>query len=1555
MPSRFVILTALVLTVVLSLPADAAWVDLGRPDSVRPLVTTSGGGDLITLEIDVAGFDLSSVEIEGSSYSRVTLPGHQQMMERGYPELPFISTSLMIAGTGSPLLRVVDTEWIEIAADPVAPSKGHFSRDIDPGMVSYEFADFYAQGGVWPTTTVESADPFIVRDVRGVNLQLHPVRYDADRGVLMVLTRVVVEVETKGVGVNEKLSTTRTVDAQFDRIYRGLFANYGADKYVPVNHPGRMLVVTDDALQGAMTDFVAWKRQKGLTVEVITTSSVGGTLAGVQNAITTRYNEPEGLTFVILVGDVAQIPSPTGTAEGNHSDALYAMVDGSDLYTDLFISRISASNPTEVQIQTNKFIRYERDPDTGTSAAWYHKASGLASNEGSPSDAERADWVRTDLLGYNFTDVDQIYQPSGTTAQITAALDNGRSLLYYIGHGSGTSWSNPPYSNSTIPNLNNGWMQPWIIDVSCSNGTMTLEPCMAETWMRLGTTAQPEGAVAIFSSWGTCAWVPPTVMMDEAVDLFVAETTNTIGALYYFGAMKVLDGYPGTNGEGQKFVEQYSIFGDCSMIVRSDVPTAIAAVHPPVVPLNAPTFDVSVPGEAGLTAAVYSGGVLYGSAVTDGTGAATIVFDTPVTTPGDVTLTVTGFNKVPYIQTLSAINPSTVVLSPTAIDANVTTDVTVTVYGSDGVTPVPDVSVWAEGLDYTSPAGTTDVNGQVVLSLTYSYGPSLDVVGQESGAAYELFRELLGVNALALTSPDLTVSTAFGMVDQFGLNLEGILNASVGEPGATLHAVMPDGATSSIVGTSLAATPAQLGLVTGLIALSGYDLYSEDFDVITAFGTVGGHVDAAGGPAVGAVVRFLDGAAAEVFTAVTNASGDYTVTVDQVVAPYTVVVDFFGFLHYENSFFLGYGANTFDIGLAAASAGDLSGTVTELGTGAPLAATVKALRSDNGSLVAQIATDPLDGSYTLSLSYFTYDVQVVSVGHVPSTVAVTVDAPTVAKDFVLDVTNGNILVINDGRSDGVAADKVNPKDQSLLAQGYMAAADRSAATMAADLTAMGYSVTNEAMDTTDPGTWSTYDLLVVSSGANTSSLSNAAFRAALVSYCQGGGHLLLEGGEVAYSWNSDTSIKNSVMHVSAWNGDSSGSVTVGDAGHPVMSTPNTVVGPISVGYSGYGDQDRVTATADAVMPGRWSSYSTYGSVVTFDDNALPQAGQIVFFTFNYDVMEATARVGLLENAAAWLLGVEIGSCSVSGNVSQLGGSPAAGALVTLLPGGESTTTDAGGDYGFVGVFPGSYTVQAGMADWSTEQVPVTLVADQSLTGVDFTLLPVIVDTFCDQTAIMIPDGDLTGIDVTIPVAGSLSQTISSVELYLDITHPFIGDLVIDLIAPDGTTVAIHHNTGAGADNILGWYPSEITPSSPLTALVGTQVAGPWTLHLHDVGNFDFGPLNEWCLKLTYTATVTGTGEQAPSAFTLERNYPNPFNPSTTIRFSLPREGRADLKVYDLAGRLVRTLVDEVLPATTHSVEWQGRDDRGRVVPSGTYYYRLSTDSGMAVRRMTLLK
>ena len=100
----------------------------------------------------------------------------------------------------------------------------------------------------------------------------------------------------------------------------------------------------------------------------------------------------------------------------------------------------------------------------------------------------------------------------------------------------------------------------------------------------------------------------------------------------------------------------------------------------------------------------------------------------------------------------------------------------------------------------------------------------------------------------------------------------------------------------------------------------------------------------------------------------------------------------------------------------------------------------------------------------------------------------------------------------------------------------------------------------------------------------------------------------------------------------------------------------------------------------------------------------------------------------------------------------------------------------------------------------------------------------------------------------------------------------------------------------------------------------------------------------------------GVGADLPATYELAPNFPNPFNPATTIRYALPLAGRASLTVYDALGQVVAVLVDDVEGAAgRHAVVWDGRDRQGRKAANGLYFYRLRAGDFAQVRKMLLLK
>jgi hypothetical protein len=107
--------------------------------------------------------------------------------------------------------------------------------------------------------------------------------------------------------------------------------------------------------------------------------------------------------------------------------------------------------------------------------------------------------------------------------------------------------------------------------------------------------------------------------------------------------------------------------------------------------------------------------------------------------------------------------------------------------------------------------------------------------------------------------------------------------------------------------------------------------------------------------------------------------------------------------------------------------------------------------------------------------------------------------------------------------------------------------------------------------------------------------------------------------------------------------------------------------------------------------------------------------------------------------------------------------------------------------------------------------------------------------------------------------------------------------------------------------------------------------------------------------LNETPVEVPSSSSIPIAFSLEQNAPNPFNPATTIRFTVAQSAPVNLAIYNLNGQLVREVVNDEMPAGSHEVVWDGRDAVSREVSSGVYVYRLRSGVQTAVNRMTLVR
>jgi len=611
-------------------------------------------GSSITLEFQLNDYTIEPTQINGNAYSKVLIQGQPPLLEKGMPELPIFVSSIIIPNDAHMDYRIIDIEYETIKIDPVVPSKGNLYRNINPADIPYTFAKFYQTNTWWPEKTIELDRPFILRDYRGLSVRFNPFQFNPATKELKIAKRVIIEVYEAGKSSINVLTKTKNIATrEFVNIYDDFFLNFSQARYDSISErAGRMVIICADAFMSNMASFKTWKRMKGIETKMVTISSIGNNETAIKTFIQNEYNAGD-LVWVLLVGDGNEVVPATGnmgSASGQDADPVYAYTAGGDYYPDIFISRFSSrgGNSTNIDKQASRSIGYEQTPQTG--ADWYHVGLGVASNEGSPPDYERCNWLRDSLLNYHYTQVKDQYQgQGGSTSGITTDIEAGLSIINYIGHGSTSGWASVSYSISNVSALNNPWMLPFVISVACLVGNFNGSDCYCEASVTAGTVSDPDGFLVHWGSTISQSWVPPCYGQEGAVNLLTHDKKNTAGGIFFNGACYMIEHYGSTNPEGIDMAQTWTIFGDASLQLRTDTPQSMTVNHASAIFLGQTTFDVSTPGVQNALVGLYIDTLSVGHGYTNAAGNVTITLDPPPSSPGTMYITVTAYNRIPYL------------------------------------------------------------------------------------------------------------------------------------------------------------------------------------------------------------------------------------------------------------------------------------------------------------------------------------------------------------------------------------------------------------------------------------------------------------------------------------------------------------------------------------------------------------------------------------------------------------------------------------------------------------------------------------------------------------------------------------------------------------------------------------------------------------------------------------------------------------------------------------------------------------------------------------------
>ncbi|MDO9390770.1 MAG: C25 family cysteine peptidase [bacterium] len=654
--------------------ANAQWLSLSQAGSAQKTVSLlQSGNNQIVFEINVPGFEKSSASTKGWDFNLLTIPGQGYNTAVGQPKLPVISEWLEIpqGATATAEFQILESREISLKElgieQKIVPVQYPVPK-IEGAADKIPFAmdeNIYSKDKFFGQTTVKLSQPVSMRAKRAVLASFWPVAYNPVTGMLRIATKVKVTVNLSGSDQARTNSIHQKYSSKlYDRHVAGITINElavskTAKALLPA--PVNQLIIVVDSFYTGIQPLVDWDSRKGYSVTVTKTSEIpgGADTTHIRQYIQSAYDGANPPDLVLLVGDVNGIPAHQSTEQDNpYTDLYYSTMAGSDIIPDLYASRISVANSTQLGYYLAKYLNYQQG-SWGASQDWMSKAYFTSTNDPMHVVTDSTDNYCMALARAHGMVCDSLYAYYGTGTPVATAFNDGRTVMAYTGHGDVTYWAGPYFYQSDVNALTNAYRSTFVTSFACLTGAFNSSECFGETWIR---TAD-KGAIAYWGSSVLSYWDEDDILQRRMFDAFLDSGYTLIGGMTVKAKLD-LGRYYGWDQAVSvtvtRYFEQYNILGNAGVDLYTQQPSVLTVTKPDTVPTGPSQVAINVNDGGPLTdalVAIYqpSSKTLLASGYTDASGNA--VLDINPGLPDSLAVTVTAHNRVPFqgrIQAYSA-------------------------------------------------------------------------------------------------------------------------------------------------------------------------------------------------------------------------------------------------------------------------------------------------------------------------------------------------------------------------------------------------------------------------------------------------------------------------------------------------------------------------------------------------------------------------------------------------------------------------------------------------------------------------------------------------------------------------------------------------------------------------------------------------------------------------------------------------------------------------------------------------------------------------------------
>ena len=621
--------------------------------------------------------------IDNQRFTSLIVDGLLPSEHVGLPNLPTFSKLIETPLRYNYRIEITESEFDTVdAADlgvvyPIAPLQPSYSKS-DTGrhaLVINEQA--YGQDAFIGESLTKFETVGIARDRNLARFQISPLQYNARQNRLIVCRHAIITIHYSDVDIQGSQEWFNRYNSPAfnsgSQTINSLYSVTGS------NLPIRYLIVAHNSFRGQLDSFITWKKRKGFITDIAYTDGtvIDSTNTSIQDYLQSQYYSATASnpapTYLLLVGDVEQIPAFSGNTSSHVTDLYYATLSDNDNIPDCYYGRFSAQNLSQLTPQIEKTLMYEQytfeDPSFLDRAVMVAGVDGGSSGDYGYTHADPAmDYAITNYINgdHGFTSVHYFKNntsivptatnvtvgsnSSSNAATVRSYYNEGAGWCNYSAHGSSSGWYMPGLSTTNVNSMTNSQKFGVMIGNCCQTSMFGETTCFAEALLRKGNYCGAVGYIggSDYTYWfedfywavGLRNSIGPTMSMaydgsnlgsydrlnhthGEDTSVWVA----TQGGIMMAGNMAVQSS---TSSRRLYYWEIYHLMGDPSVMPYLTQASTMTLTAPSTILVTASTITVQAVPYAYVALTDTATHTLVASAFANSTGVATLTLPMPM-------------------------------------------------------------------------------------------------------------------------------------------------------------------------------------------------------------------------------------------------------------------------------------------------------------------------------------------------------------------------------------------------------------------------------------------------------------------------------------------------------------------------------------------------------------------------------------------------------------------------------------------------------------------------------------------------------------------------------------------------------------------------------------------------------------------------------------------------------------------------------------------------------------------------------------------------------------